>query len=205
MGARRQLPGCPHHPQLRRALGPDAAARRERIIGRQKASGALLSGGYEGDIPISLQTRKARPPLDAHIRLANPRTKEARKNLILRRPFNYSNGITKANQLDQGLLFIAYQNDLDRGFIAVQQRLDGEPLEEYIKPVGGGFFFTLPGVVGGLRFSAGDSSPRQASSTPTDSRRTIRQERLVFTCKLNLLAISALPLSSPSPVPLQTQ
>ena len=45
-----------------------------------------------------------------------------------------------------GLLFICYQADLLEGFITVQKRLDGEPLEEYIKPVGGGFFFTLPGI-----------------------------------------------------------
>ncbi len=54
--------------------------------------------------------------------------------------------MNKNGQLDMGLLFICYQADLDKGFITVQNRLNGEPLEEYLKPVGGGYFFTLPGV-----------------------------------------------------------
>jgi deferrochelatase/peroxidase EfeB len=120
----------------------------EAIFGRLKASGAPLSGGVEADVPNFAADPDGKvTPLDAHIRLANPRRPETQKNLILRRPFNYSNGLAKSGQLDMGLLFIAYQADLEQGFITVQRRLDGEPLEEYIKPVGGGYFFTLPGVV----------------------------------------------------------
>ncbi len=119
----------------------------ERIMGRKKMSGAPMDGKTEADVPDYAKDPDGKiTRLDAHIRLANPRTVESQKNLILRRPFNYSNGVTKNGQLDQGLLFIAYQSDLERGFITVQKRLDGEPLEEYIKPVGGGYFFVLPGA-----------------------------------------------------------
>lgn len=119
----------------------------EAIMGRQKASGAPFGGQREYDEPVyadDLEGKRTR--LDAHIRLANPRRPETEASRMLRRPFNYSNGVTRAGQLDMGLLFICFQQDLERSFIAVQKRLDGEPLEEYIKPVGGGYFFALPGV-----------------------------------------------------------
>jgi len=120
----------------------------EAIMGRIKASGAPLDGGAtEHDVPDYGKDPEGKAtPLDAHIRLANPRDKASERNLILRRPFNYSNGVTKSGQLEMGLLFICYQADLEKGFLTVQRRLDGEPLEEYIKPIGGGFFFTLPGI-----------------------------------------------------------
>ena len=122
----------------------------EAIMGRLKPSGAPLDGGKtEHDVPDYTKDPEGKAtPMDAHIRLANPRTKASDANLMLRRPFNYSNGVTKSGQLEMGLLFICYQADLEKGFVAVQTRLDGEPLEEYIKPIGGGFFFTLPGVQG---------------------------------------------------------
>ncbi|WP_069862904.1 iron uptake transporter deferrochelatase/peroxidase subunit [Pseudomonas citronellolis] len=121
----------------------------ESIIGRIKASGAPHDGRVETDVPdYARDPEGKRTPLDAHIRLANPRTAQSQANLILRRPFNYSNGAASNGQLDMGLLFICYQADLARGFIAVQTRLNGEPLEEYLKPQGGGYFFVLPGVTG---------------------------------------------------------
>ena len=120
----------------------------EAIFGRRKASGAPFDGTQESDVPDYGRDPDGHvTPLDAHIRLANPRVHGSERSLMLRRPFNYSNGVTRAGQLDMGLLFIAYQADLEQAFITVQKRLDGEPLEEYIKPVGGGYFFVLPCAV----------------------------------------------------------
>ncbi|MGV8920125.1 MAG: iron uptake transporter deferrochelatase/peroxidase subunit [Pseudomonas sp.] len=120
----------------------------QSIFGRHKATGAPMDGHKESDVPNYAADPEGKVTAkDSHIRLANPRTPETERNRILRRPFNYSNGVNKNGQLDMGLLFICYQSDLEKGFITVQTRLNGEPLEEYLKPVGGGYFFTLPGVV----------------------------------------------------------
>lgn len=124
-----------------------ALEEQEEIIGRTKDSGAPLSDRHEEDVPNFRKDLKgAKIRLDAHIRLANPRTPATEANRILRQGFNYSRSIDKAGQLDMGLLFVAYQQNLERGFVTVQNRLNGEPLEEYIKPIGGGYFFALPGV-----------------------------------------------------------
>ncbi len=118
----------------------------ELIIGRSKDSGAPLDGTREQDEPrYGDDPQGVITPLTAHIRIANPRTDATAKNLILRRGFNYSAGFTTDGQLDQGLLFVCFQRSLRDGFIAVQERLNGEALEEYIRPVGGGFFFVPAG------------------------------------------------------------
>lgn len=119
----------------------------EAIIGRHKATGAPLGAEHETDVPDYDRDPGGEViPLDAHIRLANPRTPETEQNLILRRGFSYSRGFDAAGRLDQGLAFVSFQRSLDRGFLAVQERLSGEPLEEYIRAEGGGFFFAFPGV-----------------------------------------------------------
>jgi deferrochelatase/peroxidase EfeB len=119
----------------------------EAIIGRGKRTGAPLGRAKESDDPDYRSDPEGhRIPLDAHIRLANPHTEESLAHRILRRPFNYSRGVSKSGQLDMGLLLIGYQANLSAAFIAIQNRLNGEPLEEYIQPIGGGYFFVLPGA-----------------------------------------------------------
>jgi len=119
----------------------------ETIIGRTKETGAPLDGQAETDVPdFASDPHGSTFRLDGHIRLANPRTEATEQNRIHRRGFNYAIGFDRAGQLDQGLLFQCFQRDLQKGFVAVQQRLDGEALEEYIRPFGGGYFFALPGV-----------------------------------------------------------
>ncbi len=118
------------------------------IFGRRKYSGAPMDGKKEGDTADFAKDPDGKiTPKDSHMRLANPRDPEfMKKHLLYRRAFNYSRGLAANGQLDVGLVFICYQANLADGFIFVQNLLNGEPLEEYISPFGGGYFFVLPGV-----------------------------------------------------------
>jgi deferrochelatase/peroxidase EfeB len=123
-------------------------AEQETIIGRSKRTGAPLGGHREEDLPdYTADPDGTMTALDAHIRLANPRSAGTERNLMFRRGYSFARGFDGAGLLDQGLMFIAFQRDLDAGFVTVQDRLAFEPLQEYIQPQGGGFFFALPGVV----------------------------------------------------------
>jgi deferrochelatase/peroxidase EfeB len=119
----------------------------QNMIGRVRSSGAPLGGTEEFEDPdYPSDPEGKRIPLTAHIRLANPRSAPTANQRFLRRGFNYSRGFDQAGQLDQGLLFVAFNQSPARQFVTVQTRLLNEPMIDYITPIGGGYFFAPPGA-----------------------------------------------------------
>jgi deferrochelatase/peroxidase EfeB len=121
----------------------------QKMIGRYRVSGAPLGATNEFESPrYDLDPQGKRIPLIAHIRLANPRTPQTANQRILRRGYNYDRGIDEAGNLDQGLVFVAFNQDIQRQFATIQRRLEEEEMTDYITPVGGGYFFAPPGARG---------------------------------------------------------
>ncbi|MGI5374946.1 iron uptake transporter deferrochelatase/peroxidase subunit [Streptomyces sp. CA-251387] len=111
----------------------------EDIIGRDKGEGAPVGKAKERDEPFL----KAMLPT-AHVRLAHPDSNHGAT--ILRRGYSFTDGTDGLGRLDAGLFFLAYQNDVRKGFIPIQRNLATDTLNEYIQHVGSAVFAVPPGV-----------------------------------------------------------
>ncbi len=120
---------------------------KEEAVGRKLSNGAPLTGDRESDIP-DLAARHPNGlsviPEFAHIRRAAPVSQDER---IFRRPFSYEAGISSAGSVDVGLLWTAYQRNLDNQFIPIQRRLDEfDLLNKWTVPIGSAEFAIAGGV-----------------------------------------------------------
>lgn len=123
---------------------------KEEVIGRKLSNGAPLTGDKESDIP-DLAARHPNGlsviPEFAHIRRAAPASPGER---IFRRPFSYEAGISTAGSVDVGLLWTAYQRNMDNQFIPIQSRLDElDLLNKWTAPIGSAEFAIAGGVLDG--------------------------------------------------------
>jgi deferrochelatase/peroxidase EfeB len=121
----------------------------EKMIGRYRVSGAPLGGTHEYENPdYPSDPRGLRIPLDAHMRLANPRTADTADQRVMRRSYSYNLGFDEAGDIDCGLHFTLYNQNPKRQFETIQQRLEVEPMVDYITPIGGGYFFAPRAAAG---------------------------------------------------------
>jgi len=123
----------------------------EHIFGRRKISGAPLyatdpNASDELDPVYTNDPQGRLTPLDCHIRLANPQTPQtAATSTILRQSYQYDQSPDEGGNPNLGHTFCCFQQDLNT-YIAMQTRLENEKLVRYITPIGGGYFFAVPGV-----------------------------------------------------------
>jgi len=120
----------------------------ERIIGRQKGSGA--PNGFHDEfaaLDFEAADKDGKPLIDArsHVRLAS---KEHLGGIeILRRGYNFTDGSDGFGHLDAGLFFIAFVRSPVTQFIPIQAQLaSNDLLNEYITHTGSAVFACPPGL-----------------------------------------------------------
>ncbi|HEY7796474.1 MAG TPA: Dyp-type peroxidase [Microbacteriaceae bacterium] len=123
---------------------------KEEVIGRNLSNGAPLTGVNENDVP-DLNARypnglKVIPDF-AHIRRAAPSRPGER---IFRRPFSYHEGVSSNGSPDVGLLWTAYQKNIETQYLPIQKRLEQlDLLNEWTVPIGSATFAIPKGVMQG--------------------------------------------------------
>ncbi|MEU7765837.1 Dyp-type peroxidase [Nocardia sp. NPDC049190] len=120
---------------------------RELTIGRSLDNGAPLTGTAEFDEPdfaaVDATGISVIPP-SSHIARAH-HTHDGER--FLRRGYNYDDAPMPGRTSNSGLIFAAYQRDVDAQFLPVQRRLaEFDALNVWTTPIGSAVFVIPPGV-----------------------------------------------------------
>lgn len=116
-------------------------AEQEQIFGRSKLTGAPLHvrDPKESDEFAPMNLNNAAIDKNSHVALAHPSTNGGAR--ILRRAFNYANGLDAVGHLDAGLLFFSFQRSIEKQFAPMQTRLAANDLmNEYVVATGSAYF-----------------------------------------------------------------
>lgn len=130
-------------------------AGREQSVGRYQSNGAPLTSSPHGaaaefdepDFTATTPAGFAVIPSFSHLARARPVAAHER---IFRRAYNYQGAPTGDELSDSGLIFVAYQADVERQFTPIQRRLDElDLLNEWTTPIGSAVFAIPPGCAAG--------------------------------------------------------
>lgn len=120
---------------------------REFAVGRKLDTGAPMTGEAEHDeADFDATDRFGIPVISpaSHIARARPAHDGER---FFRRAYNYDDPPLAGATTNSGLIFAAYQRDIDTQFVPVQRRLDEhDALGEWTTPVGSAVFAIPAGV-----------------------------------------------------------
>lgn len=121
-------------------------ASKELAIGRRLDNGAPLTGQHEND-PVDVTAQRDGIPVippNAHVALAHPFRPGER---FLRRPYNFDDPPTAGETSDSGLLFAAYQRDIDVQFLPVLRRLaEADAMNRWLTTIGSAVYVIPPGI-----------------------------------------------------------
>jgi deferrochelatase/peroxidase EfeB len=138
-----------------------ATSFQEQTIGRQKISGAPLTGKNEFD-PANFDAAdkdgNSIIPDSSHLRLAAPDANDGAR--ILRRSYSYNDGVNftaerwppwrQGMEYDAGLLFMCYQSDPRTGFSKIFESMSKlDMMNQFVTHVGGGIFACPGGIADG--------------------------------------------------------
>jgi deferrochelatase/peroxidase EfeB len=125
----------------------------EDTIGRDKMFGAPLSianpnVGSQEFTPVNYTAKQAGQPMvpdDAHVRIVAPEQNKGRR--MLRRGYNYTDGIDSLGRINAGLFFIAFVRDPRTNFYPILMKMtQSDAMTEYLQHQATALFAIPPGI-----------------------------------------------------------